>query len=94
MYRDNLARTNLIIKLGQNNFPRLLKYKNDIKICSSLNYLMTKINERFEDLIKLDISSYIINPFIIENNELISYSTDIQEELYDIKYNEELKIIF
>ena len=67
-----MARTNL------NNFPRLLKYKNDnnllndIKICSSLNYLITQINERFEDLIKLDISSYIINPFIIENNELIS----------------------
>ena len=47
----------------------------------------------FEDLIKLDIPSYIINVFIIENNELISYSTDIQK-VYDIKYNEELTIIF
>ena len=60
MYRYNLARTNL------NNFPSLLKYKNDN-------------------------ISYIINPFIIENNELIYYYTDIREELYDIKYNEELQ---
>ena len=96
MYRDNLARTNL------NNFSRLLKYKNDnnllneylLKYVAHLNYLITKINEKFEDLIKLDIPSYIISPFIIENYEFISYSTDIQEELYDIKYYEELKIIF
>ena len=49
MYRYNLARTNL------NNFPRLLKYKNDntflnedlLKYIAHLNYVITNIYERF-----------------------------------------------
>uniref|UniRef100_A0A5S6QPJ2 DUF4371 domain-containing protein n=1 Tax=Trichuris muris TaxID=70415 RepID=A0A5S6QPJ2_TRIMR len=79
-------------------FPNLCEMKGSGKIrdqdvdvyCDHLNMLCQELRVRFEDILCMEIPSWVIDPFSCAENAAV----DIQEELIELQTNEELKLTF
>ncbi|XP_050520167.1 SCAN domain-containing protein 3-like [Daktulosphaira vitifoliae] len=89
MYKINLGRKEFI------QFPNLsMVQKNDediITYCQHLEALHSDFNKRFEDILKMVIPGWVLDPF--SSAEIIN-SPKLEEELIELSTNEELKFKF
>lgn len=89
MYKRNLGRKEFI------QFPNLsMAQKNDedlMTYCQHLEALHSDFNKRFEDILKMNIPKWVLDPF--SNTETID-SAKLEEELIEVTTNEELKLKF
>uniref|UniRef100_A0A5S6R034 DUF4371 domain-containing protein n=1 Tax=Trichuris muris TaxID=70415 RepID=A0A5S6R034_TRIMR len=89
LFRRNLARR----ELGQ--FPNLCALQKKVEIkdddveayCQHLDMLHHDLSARYEDILGMEVPSWVIDPFSTAELEL-------QEELVELQANEELKVKF
>ena len=64
--------------------------------CQHLTALHADLNQRFEDILHLDIPDWVLNPFARGQTQIpdIDESILIQEQLIELSTNEELKPMF
>ena len=64
--------------------------------CQHLKALHAYLNQRFEEILYLDISEWVLNPFARGQTQIpdIDESILIQEQLIELSTNEELKEMF
>lgn len=78
------------------NFPNLsvVPFNNDdlFVYCQHLEDLHNDFKERFQDITKLEIPDWVLDPF--SNNANTALSSQLEEELIELTTNEELKIKF
>ncbi|XP_034642709.1 SCAN domain-containing protein 3-like [Trachemys scripta elegans] len=89
LYKRNLGQ-------GQfSQFPNLStveKHDEDLfTYCQHLEGLHSDFNQRFEDILKMNIPDWVLDPFSSRNTE---ESPKLQEELIEVTTNEELKFKF
>ncbi|XP_034287159.2 zinc finger BED domain-containing protein 5-like [Pantherophis guttatus] len=93
LFIDELLRYNLL-KREFHQFPELSSIKNDVtpedidRFSSHLNKLKLDMEKRFEDILKLKVYDWMKNPFTANIEEA---DTICQEELLEIRYDEESK---
>ncbi|VVC43066.1 Hypothetical protein CINCED_3A019706 [Cinara cedri] len=71
-----------------------MEEKNDedlMTYCQHLEALHSDFNKRFEDILKMDILKWVLDPF--SNTETID-SAKLEEELIEVTTNKELKLKF
>lgn len=76
------------------NFPNLsVSCNNDdlLVYCQHLENLHSDFIERFQDILKLEIPDWVLDPF---SNVNIAISPQLEEELIELTTNEEIKIKF
>nr|XP_042895582.1 SCAN domain-containing protein 3-like [Parasteatoda tepidariorum] len=74
------------------NFPNLsVSCNNDdlLVYCQHLENLHSDFIERFQDILKLEIPDWVLDPF---SNVNIAISPQLEEELIELTTNEEIKI--
>lgn len=74
------------------NFPNLsVSCNNDALLvyCQHLENLHSDFIERFQDILKLEIPDWVLDPF---SNVNIAISPQLEEELIELTTNEEIKI--
>ena len=64
--------------------------------CQHLTALLADLNKKFEDILRMDIPDWVLNPFAGEQTQIpdIDDSILIQEILIELSTNEELKSMF
>lgn len=77
------------------NFPNLsaASFNNDdlLVYCQHLENLHSDFKERFQDILKLEIPDWVLDPF---SNVNTAVSSQLEEELIELTTNEEIKIKF
>ncbi|GFQ90633.1 hypothetical protein TNCT_294321 [Trichonephila clavata] len=78
-------------------FPNLFSIKEDItpeeieRFSDHIKQLALDMKVRFNDILNLKISNWILNPFTVDVNEV---DIVFQEEILELKYDEESKNSF
>lgn len=91
LFRHNLLNGELC------QFPELSSIKDEVtpkdidKFCSHLSELKSDMKKRFEDILNLKVYQWMKNPFTANAKEA---DTKYQEELLEIKYDEDCKQSF
>ncbi|XP_053894463.1 SCAN domain-containing protein 3-like, partial [Malaclemys terrapin pileata] len=89
LYKRNLGRGEV------SQFPNLStveKHDEDLlTYCQLLEALHSDFNQRFEDILKINIPNWVLDPFSSTNTE---ESPNLQEELIEVTTNEEFKFKF
>ena len=89
LMRQNIARNEF------SQFPNLQQLdfeENDVLIyVEHLNALYTDFQVRFDDILKMVIPQWVINPY---DDDIEEADVQLQEELLEISTNEELKVQF
>ena len=82
------------------HFQNLSKLQNRdedvLAYCQHLTALLADLNKKFEDILRMDIPDWVLNPFAGEQTQIpdIDDSILIQELLIELSTNEELKAMF
>ncbi|KHJ39805.1 hypothetical protein D918_10169 [Trichuris suis] len=92
LFKENLGRGKFY------QFPNLLELKEKLKVhdsdveayCEHLDMLHQDFTARFEDIIGMEIPTWVIDPFRIAGN----VEPSAEEELIELQTNEELKATF
>ncbi|KFD58936.1 hypothetical protein M513_00099 [Trichuris suis] len=92
LFKENLGRGEFY------QFPNLLELKEKLKVhdsdveayCEHLDMLHQDFTARFEDIIGMEIPTWVIDPFRIAGN----VEPSAEEELIELQTNEELKATF
>lgn len=89
LYKNNIGRREF------RNFPNLsaVSFNNDdlLVYCQHLENLHSDFAERFQDILKLEIPDWVLDPF---SNVNTAGSPQLEEELIELITNEEIKIKF
>ncbi|XP_053159163.1 LOW QUALITY PROTEIN: protein ZBED8 [Hemicordylus capensis] len=89
IHKRNLGRGEFI------HFPNLSTVeKNDedlLEYCQHLETLELDFKKRFQDILKMDVPDWLLDPFSCEISEA---SPNLEEELIELRTNEELKFKF
>ncbi|XP_043262496.1 SCAN domain-containing protein 3-like [Colletes gigas] len=89
LYKRNFGRGEF------SQFPNLSgaekKDEDILSYCEHLDALHSDFNQRFDDILKMDIPDWILDPFSSANTE---ESPQLQEELMEVTTNDELKFTF
>lgn len=92
LYKQNLGRGDC------SQFPNLSKLQNRdedmLAYCQHLTALHADLNQRFEDILHLNVPDWVLNPFARGQTQSHAESIEIQEQLIEISTNEELKPMF
>ena len=94
LWKQNLGRGEC------SQFQNLSKLQNRdedlLAYCQHLTALPADLNQRFEDILHLDIPDWVLNPFARGKTQIpdIDESILIQEQLIELSTNEELKPMF
>ncbi|GFR13839.1 SCAN domain-containing protein 3 [Trichonephila clavata] len=86
-----------LLKKEFHQFPNLFSIKEDItpeeieRFSDHIKQLALDIKVRFNDILNLKISNWMLNPFTVDVNEV---DIVFQEEILELKYDEESKNSF